>query len=159
MYIFKWDLKSLSFTLIVLLKEFHSNYLISCSTCNMNQPLPGVCTLNLKGFDWWTVLVCGVSCALYTILLCFALQEITNILKCLASVVHIGNISFGAINQEPNSAFVKDPQPVHCGKVLRLLITIECCFAKINCITPWHGSRFLEEGVQWCPRKCNFHHC
>ena len=57
---------------------------------------------------------------------CLALQEITNILKCLASVVHIfGNISFGAINQQSNSAFVKDPQPAHCGKVLSLLITIE----------------------------------
>ena len=116
MCIFKWDLKSLSFTLIGLLKEFHSNDLISslCSTCNMNQPLPGVCTLNLMGFDWWTVLVHRVLCALYTILLCLALQEITNILKLLASVVHIGNISLGAINQQPNSAFVKDPQPVHC---------------------------------------------
>ena len=58
------------------------------------------------------------------------------ILKCLASVIHIGNISFGAINQQSNSAFVKDPQAVHCGKVLSLLITIECCFAEINCITP-----------------------
>ena len=73
------------------------------------------------------VLVHGVSC--YTILLRLALQEITNILKCLASVVHIGNISFGATNQQSNSAFVKDPQPVHCGKVLSLLITIECCYA------------------------------
>ena len=38
--------------------------------------------------------------------------------KCLASVVHIGNNSFGATNQQPNSAFVKDPQPVHRDKVL-----------------------------------------
>ena len=66
---------------------------------------------------------------------CLALQEITNILKCLASVVHIGNISFGAINQQSNSAFVKDPQPVHCAKVLSLLITIEyIALLKINCI-------------------------
>jgi len=42
----------------------------------------------------------------------FTNEEITNILKRLASGLHIGNISFGAINQQSNSAFVKDPQPV-----------------------------------------------
>jgi len=46
------------------------------------------------------------------------IQEITNILKCLASVLHIGNISFGAINQQSNSAFVRDPQPVQCASAL-----------------------------------------
>ena len=81
-------------------------------------------------------MVHGVSHTLYTILLCLALQEITNILKCLASVVHIGNISFVAINKQSNSAFVRDPQAVHCGKVLSLLITLECCFAEITALHP-----------------------
>ena len=58
----------------------------------------------------------------------FLCRKSLIMLKCLASVVHIGNVSFGASNQQPNSVFVKDPQPVHCGKVLNLLITKECCF-------------------------------
>jgi len=48
----------------------------------------------------------------------FTNEEITNILKCLASVLHVGNISFVAINQQSNSAFVKDPQPVQCASAL-----------------------------------------
>ena len=102
----------------------------------MNQPLPGICTLHIHVPPGvWLVSCFGSwSFTLYNFV-CLALQEITNILKCLASVVHIGNISFGAINQQSNSAFVKDPQPVHCGKVLSLLITIEyIALLKINCI-------------------------
>lgn len=49
----------------------------------------------------------------------FTNEEITNIFKCLASVLHVGNMSFGAINQQSNSAFVKDPQPVQCASALR----------------------------------------
>ncbi|KAJ7358700.1 Unconventional myosin-VI [Desmophyllum pertusum] len=50
-------------------------------------------------------------------------KEILNILKCLASVLHIGNIAFGTTNSQTNSAFVKDPQPVHC--VLSLGIAVD----------------------------------
>jgi len=57
----------------------------------------------------------------------FTNEEITNILKGLALVLHIGNISFDVINQQSNSAFVKDPQPVQCGKVK--FVVIEYCFA------------------------------
>ena len=69
-----------------------SSLLYAAQPVTWTGPCQGF-ALYLQGFDCRAVLVHGVSHALYTILLCPALQEITNILKCLASVVHIGNNS------------------------------------------------------------------
>ena len=49
-----------------------------------------------------------------SVMICQIFQEILNISKCLAAVLHIGNVAFGSTNS--NSAFVKDPWPVKCGK-------------------------------------------
>ena len=48
-------------------------------------------------------------------MICQIFQEILNVSKCLVAILHIGNVAFGSKTQT-NSAFVKDPQPVKCGK-------------------------------------------
>lgn len=50
-----------------------------------------------------------------SVMICQIFQEILNVSKCLVAILHIGNVAFGSKTQT-NSAFVKDPQPVKCGK-------------------------------------------
>ncbi|XP_022798201.1 myosin-IIIb-like [Stylophora pistillata] len=72
----------------------------------------------------------------------FTKEEILNILKCLAAILHIGNIAFSSANPQTNSAFVKDPQPVKCASSLLGMSEDDMGESLIKGITYRKGEKF-----------------